>query len=490
MNKNINDSRFDAMIRAKYENHKMPPDDRMWDRINASMSGGNNFQWYRQIMFLKIAVVLLAFTWIGTVVYYEFWFTGQKQQNISSFTEDKPGKVESHAQENTTSERSENSPHTIFRADTERMNDLLSIDHKKDEYIVLQSDANIVNEEQYSGKSTQHQHIKKATNQLADLVTVDGATSPRIEKFKYSGFRDKSANPKNKVEKIHCKIPNPVILHTNISLRQNQLKMHPPYGTGTSIPDTYASSQPVAESLLSKNKHYFSKDRLSFTLYLSPAYSYRSVIDNPTFSIPAYGKAYFNNRDQGNITYAAGAIFSYKLFPKIRITPGFSYLNYSYNFKTQAGNIQYDQTYSWLYTSAGILNFKAFLADSALQSALLNSRIGFTYLSIPVSAEYDLTSSVFMKIGVDMSFLIGKNLQLQAVDYTGNFDFQMENIQHLRHYNLNMIVGLGLRQGLNKNMSIIVNPSLRISLTALNTQSPVKAYPYTLGLNAGLRYYF
>ena len=136
------------------------------------------------------------------------------------------------------------------------------------------------------------------------------------------------------------------------------------------------------------------------------------------------------------------------------------------------------------------MDFKMIVTDTLSPDVLLNSKIKFSYLSIPLGVEYDITPSLFVNIGMDMSFLIGKDLQMEAVDYTGDFNFQMEDIRKLHPYNINMLLGIGMKQTLYKNMSLIFNPTLHVSLMSLNKEAPVNSYPYAMGMQLDFRYYF
>ncbi len=157
---------------------------------------------------------------------------------------------------------------------------------------------------------------------------------------------------------------------------------------------------------------------------------------------------------------------------------------------TQGTDVHYAQDYNWLYTSAGRMDFRSNVVDTTLQEALLHSKMRFSYISIPFGVEYDITPFLFINAGMDVSFLVHKGLQMQAEDFTGDFEFQNEDIQKLYPWQINLTVGLGFQQLITKNMSIIINPAIRYALSTLNNQAPVKAYPYAIGLQTGFRYKF
>ncbi len=505
MSNSFEDKWFDSGIRKKYDNHKLSPDDKMWEKINAHLSGNNSVYILRQIRNLKIAVVLLAAALAGTLIYYEVRTSGKDIQSIELSGNSRTEENLHNLQQNNLPKQDKSvfkkSDQSVF-TDTSKLSsiptDLNPLVNTVGQGSTQVNNPSVTNA--YSNVSPEILHQRETIDKLSvsSMRQVAGLSSNEHmvlhDKIRLKDFEDKNKKHarvvNQKREKLHTvplHIFNPEHREP-LSIIYSETVIPP--GIKVTAGRGFLSGILKSETPLKGYQAHTPNRRFSFTLYLSPAYSYRILAENKAFSIPTYGKSYFNNRDQGNLTYSAGALFTYSIFPKFRIKPGFYYFNYFYNFKTQAGYINYDQNYSWLYTSAGILNFKAYMSDTLLQNALLNSKMRFTYLSIPLSVEYDLTSAVFLNIGMDMSFLIGKDFQMQAIDYSGNFDFQMEDIQKLHPYNVNMMFGLGLRQAINKNMSIIINPTLRISLTTLNNQAPVKSYPYAMGLNAGLRYYF
>ena len=87
--------------------------------------------------------------------------------------------------------------------------------------------------------------------------------------------------------------------------------------------------------------------------------------------------------------------------------------------------------------------------------------------------------------------LAWQNMNWQAEDYNGNFtETTADPINGLKFGGISIAVGLGKEKYIARQLSLTIIPSLRINLTSLNYTSPVKSYPYSWGLNAGLRYYF
>ena len=106
-------------------------------------------------------------------------------------------------------------------------------------------------------------------------------------------------------------------------------------------------------------------------------------------------------------------------------------------------------------------------------------------------AELHLGNNYFLNLGLNLNMLSGQNMNWKSEDYDGNFsETAADPIDGLEFGSLSMNAGIGKEKYITRQLSILVNPSVRINLTALNTTAPVKSYPYSWGLNAGLRYYF
>ncbi len=473
MNDINKDNWFDSEIRKKYKDHISSPDDRLWERINAHLSQSYINGHLHLIRILRIAVATLAVIVAGTFAYFEI-NTSEKDAIIKELSNDQKIKEKFPLQNNTNKSQQENVKKESG-----------SIVHNKNANTRSSYPNKVISSLNSKDQGTIYA-INKATSNIRYTIPHDNSSQQ-----KKSGSIQKPETGKQH-ERLY---PVPRLI-----LKQERQKPFLVTSSGR-------TGSPAGNDILAAGKYtlhtthpekYIIKDkteqsvvkRFSFTLYLYPAVSYRSVADNRAFSVPPYGKSYFNNRDRAVFTLSAGAAFTYFVSPKLKIKPGLCYSNYSYNFMTQGTDVHYAQDYNWLYTSAGRMDFRSNVVDTTLQEALLHSKMRFSYISIPFGVEYDITPFLFINAGMDVSFLVHKGLQMQAEDFTGDFEFQNEDIQKLYPWQINLTVGLGFQQLITKNMSIIINPAIRYALSTLNNQAPVKAYPYAIGLQTGFRYKF
>jgi hypothetical protein len=224
----------------------------------------------------------------------------------------------------------------------------------------------------------------------------------------------------------------------------------------------------------------------------SPEISYRALTVNSKYSMPDYGKQYFNKAERPDLTFSAGISGGLVISDRFILKSGISWSQYSFKFKTAAFNIiDTGPDGSLVYTSSGPVNIKLFSSDSLSEESLIRSSVSFSFVNIPFEAEFHFGNNYFVNLGLILNILAGQNMNWQAENYDGNFyEMAVDPIDGLEFTGLSMTVGACKEEYITRQLSVLINPSVRINLTSLNTTAPVRSYPYSLSFNAGLRYYF
>jgi hypothetical protein len=233
-------------------------------------------------------------------------------------------------------------------------------------------------------------------------------------------------------------------------------------------------------------KHFFIEG------FLSPEFSYRALTSNPAYSVPDYNIAYFNKTESPDISFSAGISGGLQVSEKLMLKTGTFYSRYSYRLKTEAFYITKASTGGdFIYTSSGPVNLSLISSDSVSNESIIKSSIDISYINIPLTAEVRFRYNIFLALGLNLNLLAWQNMNWQAEDYDGNFsETTADPIDGLEFGNISISLGLGKEKHITRQLSLLINPSLRINLTSLSNTSPVKSFPYSWGLNAGLRYYF
>ena len=229
------------------------------------------------------------------------------------------------------------------------------------------------------------------------------------------------------------------------------------------------------------------KKRLSFEMFFTPGFTFRTVSNNQIHYNSEYNKAYFDKRDKGAFTFAAGMLLDVKASEKISLSTGVTYSQYSQGFSTESFHLNYtDSQNGWLYTSTGDLYFKIISTDTISQNDILRSSIRFSYINIPLIFKYRFAKNYFVDAGLSLNLLMNQTLNLQAENFDG--EFEATPINDLERINFILNLGIGREFSLRNKFSLVINPGINIYLTSINNDATVKSYPFTIGLQAGLKY--
>jgi len=226
--------------------------------------------------------------------------------------------------------------------------------------------------------------------------------------------------------------------------------------------------------------------------FVMPEFSYRALLTNPKYIVPDYDIAYFNKTEKSDFTFSAGISGGFRMSDKLILKSGVFYSRYSFKFRTEAFYLLNTSTGGNLvYTSSGPVTISLLSSDTLSNESFIKSSIKFSYVNIPVIVELHLRYNYFINLGINLNMLACQNMNWQAEDYDGNFtETVADPIEGIEFGGMSMIIGLGKEKYITRQLSVLINPSVRINLTSINNTSPVKSYPYSWGLNAGLRYYF
>ena len=111
------------------------------------------------------------------------------------------------------------------------------------------------------------------------------------------------------------------------------------------------------------------------------------------------------------------------------------------------------------------------------------------YIEVPLLMHYQLIDKRFglhLIGGVNTNILVRNNVSLA----NQNQVIAQSTTEGLRPVVFSSSVGMGLNYGLSERFSLNFEPTLKIKLNSLNTQSGYDAKPYTFGIFSGITYQF
>jgi hypothetical protein len=259
-----------------------------------------------------------------------------------------------------------------------------------------------------------------------------------------------------------------------------------------------------------------SHDKWGVGTQVSPIYSYRNL-EAPGGS--AGSASYYNDVEEGIISYAGGVNVQYALLKRLSVQSGLYYssmgmkVGNAYYARVDNGSSFMDETASLqasINNSTGIIETQKDLdyavgantvpqagwevSSQNLRANALNATEGeilqqFEYLELPLILRYrviDRRLGFHLLGGLSSNFLVGNSAYYQE----GENKEEIGATRNLRPVNYSSVVGMGVDYSISKRFHINLEPTFRYYLNSINTGSLIKSHPYTVGFFTGLLYTF
>lgn len=468
MIKNIqNTDEFDNFFKKKYAKDTIEPSRELWENIENKMKFNSISTNKQNILKLKIAVTTLAVALIGVMIFF-----GIALQN-------------SNTQKTETINFNENT----HASNKEALN-LLPLKNK--DTLTVTSD--VVSDNIQETKSNKDIKINtKKDNYLKNKIIVDYRDSimdnPFIVENKKPEIKNIDYIPTHNINDV---LGNDTLVNTQFIFPNNNIENNDkPNNNEISVIGTQNNEVKNDDTPNEENMRKEEENRFSIELSITPHYSYRTLYNNASYYDPDLGKAYFNSREKPNISFSAGFQLIYKLNERWKINIGAAYSQYSQKMRISSFDLKTDnQNRYYIYTSIGINDLTINSSEPVSNVDFLKSHIIYSFINIPLTAEYKLTDKFFITGGINYIFLFAKNINWQAEDYNGNFSTTTNNVTGLKTSNFSFMLGAGYVKSIGQNFSLIINPHYTSFMTSITNEMPVKTYPYSFGLKLGLRYKF
>ncbi len=264
------------------------------------------------------------------------------------------------------------------------------------------------------------------------------------------------------------------------------------------------------------NERIASHDKWGVGTQVSPIYSYRNL---EASGGSASSASYYNDVEEGVVSYAGGVNVHYAPLKRLSIQSGLYFSNMgmkvgnAYYASVDNKNSFFDETSSVqasINNSTGIIETQqgldyAIAANTvpqagwelATQYARVNSLNApegeilqqFQYLELPLILRYrvvDRRLGFHFLGGLSSNFLVGNSAYYQD----GADKEEIGTTDNLRPVNYSSVVGMGVDYSISKRFHINLEPTFRYYLNSINTGSVIKSHPYTIGFYTGLLYTF
>ena len=113
-----------------------------------------------------------------------------------------------------------------------------------------------------------------------------------------------------------------------------------------------------------------------------------------------------------------------------------------------------------------------------------------TYLTIPVSCQYQITKNRLngiFSLGVSTSILLTQSAEITYANLDTKYVTKINGLQNLY---FNGIIGVGVQYRIFNRLSVFMQPAFSQAFTSMNKNTPYKTYPSSFSGSAGINFHF
>lgn len=252
----------------------------------------------------------------------------------------------------------------------------------------------------------------------------------------------------------------------------------------------------LKENIPSKNNGGKSSSRFSATVFFSPDIaSYRITDDQPGVGDDEDD---IRKGEKPDLSSTTGAWIDYKLGEHWALQSGVSFSNaiivlnpkIIYAEQDNVGNVKYRYNSSSGYGYVLPTFSNPNIGDSLYAFAATHT---LQYIGIPLGVKYNFSKSrfsFFAGAGVSANILVKGTIETLVENGTDNENEIMNKLVGLKKMYFSGSVNIGAEYKLNDKFSLLVTPVKRFALNSINTKTPIKSYPNSFGVSAGIRMKF
>jgi hypothetical protein len=467
---------IDKIFRDSVEEYNEMPSKHVWEAIDSHLDKSKINHISRRYKRLKRFAVLLSMLLLCTVIYnIALKHPGNRitRGNNDTVTDKKASENNSTVHQKAIAEKDKNNSHGKIignKRRTETSSDTIDIFNKKNVVGVLKD----------SRGTTKNQNLVRRIETATDFNKDQGSKTPLNEKEEENLAGELSVADK-KISKQAVSISVPAIETENPSLKSltavQKIIMIPVNGT------------------TEKPKHLM-RSPFSVTIFFSPDFPFYRLQSDPPDNQSGNSIV---KAEKPDLSTTTGILVNYKLNDHWVLQTGASYSNAIiqidaktiYAEKDNIGDIKYRYNASSGYgyvlpTFANSPN----VGDSLYAFAATHT---LRYLNIPVAAKYDLQKGkfiFFVSAGISTGILLQGIIETLVQDNSNNEIEVMNHLHGLKKIYFSGLVSIGAEYKLNDRISVLLSPTRKFAINSINENAPVKSYPNSFGISAGIRMSF
>jgi Outer membrane protein beta-barrel domain len=359
-----------------------------------------------------------------------------------------------------------------------------------------------------SGSSSLNKIRSNATvlNRSDDHLSVPGRNSMQFVLPNFSNKHDGNKIPSSEDQPLHT--GNEKIHHSTVYLLPDSSFVMKTYRADVSLEEPFRSGHSLVENhslpsgqagdhLIVKHEKQRIKNRFSITPYYSKEIAGYDLTDNND----AYGQngQEIEKKERNVFSASIGFYINYKISKRWVLQSGISFSksksnidsSTSYAVKDNNGNVQYkvNTISGYGYLKPGTVVPPA-IGDSV---STANTYSELHYLSVPLILSYRFPMkrfSLLLGAGIVANMLTGASIETKTYG-SGNPEKEYAvNMMGLKKFNMGVVVKADLEYRINSRVGFNVIPSFKNSVSPVNPESALTAYPFNFGIGLGITYRF
>lgn len=239
-------------------------------------------------------------------------------------------------------------------------------------------------------------------------------------------------------------------------------------------------------------------DRLSLTTIFSPDITGNRL--NQQYEYDNQNQQEISQRENTYLSYTMGLLINYNLSRRWLLESGVTLFNSVTSINPSIVRAQQDGTGKYkfkLATTYGLGEISNTYINNPQSGDSIqlanNSTQQLQYITVPVMLKYQASKGRFdfyTSFGIGINF-INKGKIIVEVPYNSNSVKEtIPNIEGLKKTFYTGILSVGTAYNISPKIALSFEPTLRYSLTSINQNTPVKDFPYAIGLAGGIKFKF
>ena len=505
---------IEDLFQSALDDHIETPSGEVWEAVEKDLDKNNRISLKRKYTNLKRVAAMLFFLLAGFLFFFVYNFrqtlnagsdvtTGSIKETLNSANSNKAGKTAAVILKNNNGSPSTTTTGTNIHLDMQNGQSYKTVVNEHNVSVSQKSSVNnsgsqnqadivALHSEKYISKSknetVNEKNKKHYSRSLFSMKIENGSTS-----------MGEQVLTKNYVNQQNSEVVQ-LMVQKNISATKIELLT-------SDSPDIKKLIRRIAFSKLAINypdenvavkmpkKKKEKLDRFSITPFFSPDIAWYRLQDNDGVN-QSDDATEFESEENHEFSSTFGVLIDYNLNKHWGLQSGLTFSNINIIVAPKTIYAQPDNNGGIKYlinTSSGYgYVLPEFSANPAVGDSIkaIASNHSLQYIGIPVAVKYTIAKGRFQfnaLAGVSANILTRARLETTLKKGNNDEIETVDKLTGLKKIYFSGLSGIGVDYKISNKISLLFEPTMRFALNSINKGTPVKSYPMSLGIRAGLK---